>query len=445
MQKTLDQKLANIHRDPSGSKDFILADAKDADMASGLAATGVDHVSGKRRSLADYRAQIREVIKQGLVDIVLTSASTNDQLCIRERLFDGTAITPAARANDTTDIHLPAGGTYGAEPSRPFRTATLEQIQSGKVDPTPAERRVGADLGLYSITPNNKLAFDYPTMLAYKDFRIEAERVGFRHFLEVFDPNACADHCPADLGRFINDLIIRTLAGVPTAGRPVFLKIVYHGPQAMEDLATYDPHLIPGILGGASGTTYDAFKQLTEAKKYGARAALYGRKINNAEHQLTFITFLRALADGKIGPEEAVKAYHGELQKLGIKPIRALADDMQLTTQSMSYASGTAAKGSVSPAAPARFAIPVGSASADAKRKVTVSGLPPTVKRQDTTSAISAKDVTTAPPAATTPIGGSHPRKADGSPDFGKMSASQKVALSRQRIKADLSRNQGNS
>ena len=234
MLKSLDQKLANIHRDPSGSKDFILADAKDADMATGLAATGVDVVTGKCRTLAEYRQQIRNVIGQGLVDIVLMSASTNDLLNIRERLFDGTAITPAARANDTTDIHLPAGGTYGTEPSRPFRSATLDHIQAGKIDPTPAERKLGADLGLYSITPNNKLAFDYPTLLAYKEFRIEAERVGFRHFLEVFDPNACGDHCPADLGRFINDLIVRTLAGVPTAGRPVFLKIVYHGPAAMK-------------------------------------------------------------------------------------------------------------------------------------------------------------------------------------------------------------------
>jgi hypothetical protein len=149
----------------------------------------------------------------------------------------------------------------------------------------------------------------------------------------VFDPNACADHCPADLGRYINDLIVRTLAGVPQAGRPVFLKIVYHGPKAMEELAAYDPHLVPGILGGSSGTTYDAFKLLTEAKKYGARAALYGRKINNSEHQLTFVSFLRLLADGQISAEEATRAYHGELQKLGIKPLRPLADDMQLTTQ----------------------------------------------------------------------------------------------------------------
>jgi hypothetical protein len=408
--KSLDVKLANIHANPHGARDFILADAKDADMATGLAATGLDAVTGKQRSLAEYRDQMREIIRQGLVDIVLMSASTMDLLAIRERRFVDSHITPAVRANDTTDIHLPAGGTYGAEPSRPFRTATIEQLMSGRVNPTREEMRLGADLGLYSITPNNKLEFDYPTMLAYKEFRIEAEAKGFRHFLEVFDPNACADHCPADLGRFINDLIVRTLAGVPSANRPVFLKIVYHGPRAMEELAAYDPHLVPGILGGGSGTTYDAFKLLEEAKKHGARAGLYGRKINNSEHQLSFVRFLRLIADGQISAEEATRAYHGELQKLRIKPYRDLKADMELTTTATSYAGG----GST----------------------VSMTG---TAKAEKNDAG-----GTTVPPAKTTVIANAgYPTKSDGSPDFKKMTPAQKVAFARGRIKSDLARANG--
>jgi hypothetical protein len=111
----------------------------------------------------------------------------------------------------------------------------------------------------------------------------------------------------------------------------------------MEELVAYDPQLIVGILGGGAGTTYDAFKMLGEAKKYGARAALYGRKINNAENQLAFVEFLRLIAEAQISPEEAVKAYHGVLQKLKIKPQRSLADDMQLTNASMSYGGGSQA------------------------------------------------------------------------------------------------------
>src|SRR3982751_6015110 len=99
MQKTLDNKLANIRANPGGAKDFILADAKDADMAAGLAATGKDAVTGKVRSLAEYRDQMREVVSQGLVDIMLMSASTSEVLTIRERLFENSHVTPAARAN----------------------------------------------------------------------------------------------------------------------------------------------------------------------------------------------------------------------------------------------------------------------------------------------------------------------------------------------------------
>src|SRR5262245_16851133 len=76
--KSLDQKLANIHANPSASKDFILADAKDADMAFGLAAPGKDPATGRLRSLSEFRDQMREIVKQGLVDIMLMSASTSE-------------------------------------------------------------------------------------------------------------------------------------------------------------------------------------------------------------------------------------------------------------------------------------------------------------------------------------------------------------------------------
>ena len=85
-------------------------------------------------------------------------------------------------------------------------------------------------------------------------------------------PNVNSGIAPEKLGEFINDNIIRSLAGVPESGRPVFLKIVYHGPRAMEELAQYDPNLVVGILGGSAGTTYDAFKLIHDAQKYGARA-----------------------------------------------------------------------------------------------------------------------------------------------------------------------------
>src|SRR5436305_682608 len=154
----------------------------------------------------------------------------------------------------------------------------------------------------------NDPALDRQALEEYKAMRVEAERKGFHHFLEVFDPNRPEVVEASKLPEFINDAIVRTLGGVTTAGRPLFLKMVYHGPKAMEELVNYDPHLVVGILGGSAGTTYDAFKLLAEAKKYGARVALFGRKINNAENQLAFIHFLRFIADGQIEPEDEVRA-----------------------------------------------------------------------------------------------------------------------------------------
>ena len=341
MLKSLDTKLAAIHADPSGCREFILADAKDADMAFGIGAPGRSpemHAGEVRlRTLAEYREQMQQIVRQGLVDIMLMSASSNDVLAHRDRFFDASHVTPAARANDATDIFVVRGNNYVQEPSRPFRTASIDHIQCGHVDCEPHERQRGTNLGLYSITFNNRLSEDLRSLEEYNRFREEAERKGFRHFLEVFDPNAPQGIGPSEIPKFVNDAIARTLAGVAQAGRPLFLKVVYHGPKMMEELVSYDPHLVVGILGGAAGTTYDAFKLLAEAQKYGARVALFGRKINNAENQLAFVEFLRLIVDGAISPEEAVKAYHAVLAELKITPTRKLADDLQLQTSVMSY------------------------------------------------------------------------------------------------------------
>lgn len=341
MQKSLDRKLAAIHADPHGSREFIIADAKDADMGFGIGAPGVspEKHDGETRfkTLAEYREQIRQVIRQGLVDIVLMSASTSELLTIQERLFDDSHVTPAARANDTTDVHIVRGGTAFQEPTRPFRSAGIDHMQCGHLECEPGERSRGVDLGLFSVTFNNDCELDLNTLEQYKAFREEAEAKGFRHFLEVFQPNQPNAVRAEDMPKFINDVIARTLAGVTSAGRPVFLKIPYQGPAAMEELVRYDPHLIVGVLGGSAGTTLDAFQLLHDAKQHGARAALFGRKINNAEHQLAFIKILRLIADGQLEPVEAVRAYHGVLTELRIPPNRPLDADLQITETSLSY------------------------------------------------------------------------------------------------------------
>src|SRR5215204_4553962 len=167
MDKSLDRKLAAIHANPN-TREFILADAKDADMAFGIGAPGLSpeaHSGELRyRTLEEYREQMRLITRQGLVDIMLMSASTNHALTIRERLFDASSVTPAVRANDTTDVHLARGSHYAESPARPFRSASLDHIQCGHLDCAPEERPRGANLGLYSVTFNNDLAHDAATL-----------------------------------------------------------------------------------------------------------------------------------------------------------------------------------------------------------------------------------------------------------------------------------------
>lgn len=333
MEKSFDLKLRRIHADPS-CRDFILADAKDGDMGFGVSAPGKrlpsDSAGPPLRSLAEYRAQMREITRQGLVDIMLMSVSSSHQLTIVERLFDNSSVTPAIRANDTSDIWLAESGDYKHSPALPFRTTTIDQAQCGKAACAPGERSWGANLGLYSMTLNNDAELDRQSLEAYREFRLEAEQKGFRHFLEVFAPNSPARPI-AHVSRFVNDSIARALAGVPPAGRPLFLKIPFFGPEALEQLVHYDPTLVVGILGGAAGTTHDAFRMVELAKRHGARAALFGRKINQAEHQVTFVRLLRAVADDALPAEQAVRAYHGELEKLRLTPRLRLADDLALT------------------------------------------------------------------------------------------------------------------
>ncbi|MGD0730728.1 MAG: hypothetical protein ABR956_05650 [Terracidiphilus sp.] len=341
MEKTLDIKLSALKKDPA-SRVFILADAKDADMAFGIAAPG-RNPDGKLRSLAEYRDQMRQIVSQGLVDIMLMSASTSELLAIQERIFDASPVTPAARANDTTDVHIVRGCCYHDVASQPFASTTIDHIQAGKSPCTHAERRLGANLGLYSVTFNNDPECDLNVMKAYKAFRLEAEEKHFNHFLEVFHPNVPAHvHgiLPEQIPYFVNDHIARLLAGVPSSSRPLFLKIPYAGPKALEELCAYDSSQVVGVLGGSAGTTHDAFTLVHDAKLHGARVALFGRKINAAEHQLSFVHFLRLVADDQVLPAEAVKAYHGALQSLGITPLRALNNDLELTSTFASYAGG---------------------------------------------------------------------------------------------------------
>lgn len=292
----LDQKLARIAADPSGTKEFVICDAKDSDMGFGLAHGGPirdneGKESGRLRSRAMFLDQVRAIVKQDIVDLILLSVSNMEQLVTREKLFDGSDIAVGIRANDTTDAWVLRNAAYRKVPSMPFRTAEVADCVSGKDG-----RR--ADIGLYSITFNNDTDADRRSLEAFRDFRREAVAASFPYFLEVFNPNVEQCISAEDMPFYVNDCIVRSLAAVPQSARPRFLKVVYNGPRAMEELAGYDPNIIVGVLGGGSGTTFDCLKLLHDSKKYGARIALFGRKINLAEDPLGMIAQMRHVADG---------------------------------------------------------------------------------------------------------------------------------------------------
>jgi len=338
MVTRLDRKLANIRAGRYTRADFVIADAKDSDVGAGVTATGFDYSvkPPRRRSRQEFIAQIEAIIKQDIVDIMLVSQSNLDLLDERAAFF-GSEMKPAIRGNlETMCWGAVRHGTYTQTASLPFRDANLTRAIANY--PTH-----GTDPALYSVSFSNDVELDLRALNAFAEFRAEAARTGFKYFYEVFNPSIDLGFSREQIGEFVNDNIIKSLASVPKAERPLFLKTPYNGPKALEELASFDSELIVGVLGGGAGTTRDTFELVAQSERYGARLALFGRKINLAEAPLQLIVLMRAVADGTIAPEEAVRAYHGELQKLGLAPNRPLADDRAITEEVLTSAAAKAA------------------------------------------------------------------------------------------------------
>ena len=324
MNKSLEIKLEKIKKLNYKPKDFIIADAKDADMAMGIITPGPERdergkILKTYKKLNDYKKAMVSMSKSNLIDIMLMSASVGEDL-IKKKIFKNSKVTPAIRMNDTSDIWLMRNGNYRSTNPRPFRSARLNSVSKF------------ANLGLFSMTFSKNVDFDLSMLNAYRDFRIEATNYKFKHFLEVFNPPINIGLKPKELGDYINDCIIKAIAGQTKDERPLFLKIAYNGPKAMEDLATYDPtNLIVGILGGSKGTTRDCFELINKASKYGAKVALFGRKINLSESPKSLVKIMRAVIEENLKTDEAVKVYHDELKQKNLVPDRSLKKDLEIT------------------------------------------------------------------------------------------------------------------
>lgn len=336
MATRMDEKLARIRKDPAGCKDFMICNAGDGDMGGGIPMPGpVRDAEGKPtgtyRRLADYLGGIEALVAQDIVDLALLSVNSLERMQAKG-VFEGKGVATAIRANDTTDIWGARHSKYKAQPSVPHRTALIEHAMYGRRGQAVGSPPTLADLGLYSMTFMNDAAIDAAAGEVYRAFRREAEEWGFKHFLEVFNPNVGMDDLPTeDVGQFVNDNIVRVIAAVPDAQRPQFLKIAYNGPRALEELVAYDETIIVGILGGSAGTTRDTFELLKASQRGGARLVLFGRKINLAEDPLALVEQMKRVIDDEVGPEEAVQVYHDALSKNGIAPKQPLAQDREIT------------------------------------------------------------------------------------------------------------------
>jgi len=321
----LDTKLAKIRAGNYASGDFIIADAKDGDMSNPIPGTGpIRNEKGQQvrfRTRREFLDVIAEIVRQDELDIMLVSAS-NLELLTEAGVFRNSAVKPAFRGNDTSDIWGARPNGYGKlGPSRPFRTPVLKDIAEAKL----------TDLALYSVTFVNDLEADLRSLEAFAEFREDAAANGIKYFLEVFNPNIESGIPPDMIGQYVNDCLARSLSGVLKEKRPQFLKYPYNGPKVLEELVAYDPQLVVGVLGGGAGTNRDTFELIHQAEKYGARVALFGRKINLAESQTDIVHLMRLVADGKIRPLEAVREYHATLKKKGIAAVRSIEDDSKVT------------------------------------------------------------------------------------------------------------------
>ena len=322
--KILDTKLKNIRSGNYKPSDFIIADAKDADMGGGRRAPGFireenGKLTEKPASYESYLNKMKEMTKSQMIDVMLMSMTSAERL-VDQNIFNNSPVTPAVRLNDTSCIWgLLRHGEYDTHQSRPFATTQLRHAKNF------------VDLGLYSMTFNKDVDRDVYMLNEYRNFRDNAEKIGMRHFLEVFN-SAVINLSIEEMGQYVNDCILKTLAGQISKEKPLFLKIAYNGPKAMEELASYDPgNLVIGILGGGKGTSRDCFELLKQACKYGARVALFGRKVNLSENQLIIIETMRNVIENDLDSNDAVKLYHDKLLKENIKPDRDISKDSELT------------------------------------------------------------------------------------------------------------------
>ena len=108
MKKSLKIKIQKIKNNKYRPKDFIIADAKDADMGGGRRAPG--YLREKNGALTDipdtydsYLKKMDEMTKSEMVDVMLMSMTSAEKL-VGNKIFDNSPVTPAVRLNPNPNL-----------------------------------------------------------------------------------------------------------------------------------------------------------------------------------------------------------------------------------------------------------------------------------------------------------------------------------------------------
>ena len=230
--KRLDEKLARIRAGQYRRQDFIIADAKDPDMGPSLTWSGPkrepDGSWTRYRTREEFLDQIRAIVRQGIVDIMLMLASNMERLG-DEGLFKDSPVKPASAPTTPATsggcaAHLPRGSPrarsarprsrgpctaprrrYPARHHRHRPRPLLDHLQ-----PRPRRR------------PGSLEAFAIPRRAAASAASVISSRCSTR--------TSRPGSPPEILPHYVNDNILRCLAGVhrPT-GRSS--SNAYNGPR----------------------------------------------------------------------------------------------------------------------------------------------------------------------------------------------------------------------
>ena len=273
------------------------------------------------------------------------SASTNDVLA-----HPGAAVRQQPRhaggPGQRHDRHLrrPRQPVHRAARRGRFRTAALDHIQCGHVDCDAGRARPRARTS--ACTASRSTTGSTTTCGRWKQYRRFRDR-GRAQGLSALSGSVRSQRAAATCrrqGAGVHQRSDRPHAGRRGLGRAAGV-LEDRLPRAEGDGGAGRLRPAPGgrHLGGGAGTTYDAFKLIAEAQKYGARAALFGRKINNAENQLG----VRAVPAADRRRRDLARRGGAGLSRrawsTSDQAAAELEDDLMLQTGVMSYGGGSSA------------------------------------------------------------------------------------------------------